>query len=102
MFILYSMFNSNEHTISIEHLVESHISYITFTKSAIVRFAAKPLDKGNSGADTCRVQALRVLGKKFPKEIFRRKKRAGIAVRVGERAWDLAAKPTDDAYYRNK
>lgn len=32
-------------------------------------------------------------------EIFRRKKRAGIAVRVGERAWDLAAKPTDDAYY---
>lgn len=63
----------------------------------MVRFAAKPPDKGNSGADTCRIQALRVLDKKFPLEIFRRKKRAGIAVRVGGRAWDLAAKPTDDA-----
>ena len=63
----------------------------------MVRFAAKPPDKGNSGADTCRIQALRVLGKKFPLEIFRRKKRAGIAVRVEGRAWDLAAKPTDDA-----
>lgn len=82
MFILYSMFNSNEHTISIEHLVEFRISYITFTKSVIVRFAAKPRNKGNSGADTCHVQALRVLGKKFPLEIFRRKKCAGIAIRV--------------------
>lgn len=63
----------------------------------MVHFAAKPPNKGNSGADTCHVQALRVLDKKFPLEIFRRKKRAGIAVRVREEAWDLAAKPTDDA-----
>lgn len=63
----------------------------------MVRFAAKPPDKGNSGADICRVRALRVLGKKFPAEIFHRKKRAGIVVRVERRAWDLAAKPTDDA-----
>ena len=39
--------------------MEFRISYITFTKSVIIRSAAKPLDKGNSGADTCRVQALR-------------------------------------------
>lgn len=50
----------------------------------MARFAAKPRNKGNSGADTCHVQALRVLGKKFPLEIFRRKKRAGIAIRVEE------------------
>lgn len=99
------LFNRIEHTGIIEQitLIDYKISALNRnsadnlqTSSILVPQAswyappAKSFLKVTRKSEPCRVQAQRVLGKKFPAVIFPPKKRAGSAFPSWGKAWDLA------------